>query len=285
MNTAGILLIGADGTLGTALSEVFRNERLIRWTQREVDLTSSDLRRRVTAVSPSIVINAAAYTDVDGAETNESLADAINATAVGEIAKACHDLGSTVVHYSTDYVFDGSSSRGYAEDAIPHPINAYGRTKLHGERLLVDAAPRYFIVRTSRLFGRHGMKSGAKQNFIDKMIALSDTKSELSVVDDETTSPTYAADLARSTLDLLEHYEPGVYHRTNDGSCTWHAFALEIFRILGRSITLKPVSGSSFPRPAKRPAQSTLVSTKVAPLRRWQPALSDYIASLTIAHV
>lgn len=277
-----ILLIGADGTLGTALSELLNDRDLIRWTQRDIDLTSPDVRQRIVSLSPSMVINAAAFTDVDGSESNEALADKINATAVGEIAKACHDLGSTMVHFSTDYVFGGESSCGYAEDDTPNPINAYGRTKLNGERRLIDIGPRYFLIRTSRLFGRRGMSGGTKQNFIDKMIELSATKKELMVVDDETTSPTYANDLARSTVQLFENNEPGIYHRTNDGACTWYSFAQEIFKRIDRPIMLTPVQGSHFPRPAQRPRNSTLISTKLEPLRSWQSSLAEYMTTLTV---
>lgn len=277
-----VLLIGADGTLGTALSELLKDRGLVRWTQADVDLTDSGLRKAVVAASPTLVINAAAYTDVDGAEKNGHLAEIINGTAVGEIAMACRDLGVTMVHFSTDYVFNGETDAGYTEDDVPDPRNTYGRTKLLGERLLQQYAPSYLLIRTSRLFGSPATQGGAKQNFIMKMIELSRTKNELKVVDDEIASPTYAADLAQSSVALIDKNVRGVFHRTNDGACTWYAFAEEIFRQLHREISLLPARGTEFPRPAQRPRNSTLRTTKAPPLRRWQAALNAYLATLTV---
>lgn len=276
------LLIGSDGTLGTSLARLWShndNGTLIRWTKRECDLTRPEtILPALQSVHPQVVINAAAYTDVDGAEQNQSLAYAINGVAVGEIARACDHVGAVLFHYSTDYVFDGTAPSAYAEDDLPNPINVYGASKLEGERRIRASGCEQCIIRTSRIFGAPG-SAGGKQSFIDKMVSLSRTNTTLSVVNDETTSPTFSDDLAAATVECIRTHRRGIVHRSNDGSCTWYVFAQELFSILGMHTTLLPVSGDAFPRPARRPRNSTLVSTTLAPLRSWQSAMREFLTS------
>lgn len=319
-----ILIVGAQGMLGQELIRVFSDADVLAQDRPEIDITDPDgARARVISARPDILVNAAAYTAVDRAEAEEHLANAVNGTAVGTLARVAADLGATFVHYSTDYVFSGcrepsgspqytlpshkvacprpasdsgqsptaiglgfglrSEIDGYAEDAEPHPVNAYGRSKLLGERALAEVAAthptwRWFCIRTSRLHGAPGSGGGAKRSFVDVMREQGATRDRIEVVDAETASPTYAPDLAAATRALIAGAPPGVYHRTNDGSCTWYEFAREIFRITGWSGTLVPIPASAYPRPAVRPVSSILRTTKLPPMRRWEDALREYLA-------
>ncbi len=275
-----VIVLGSDGTLGTSLLNV-RHEgyKLIPWTVGNCDLTDlPSIGPALAQESPDLIINASAYTDVDGAEKNEQLATLINAEAVGQIAMYCAAHRIPLVHFSTDYVFSGSTTEGYAEHDVPAPINAYGRSKLRGESLLVGSGCPYLCIRTSRLFGRSSAAQG-KKNFIEKMLELARQRSPLSVVDDERTSPTFADDLARSTYDLLRGGASGMFHRTNDGDCTWYELAQEVFSIVPLPVTLVPVPGATFPRLARRPERSTLKTTKVPPLRAWRESVKEYLST------
>ncbi|MBI4426489.1 MAG: dTDP-4-dehydrorhamnose reductase [Candidatus Kerfeldbacteria bacterium] len=272
-----VLIIGADGTLGTALRRVLVSESVIAWTSADLDLSDlNSIAPKINSIRPEIVINAAAFTDVDQAEQDERRATIINGLAVGELAAACASFGSRFVQFSTDYVFDGRRSSGYDEQATPTPISAYGRSKYRGEQLLQQRGRDWLLIRTSRLFGQAN-GSSSKLDFVRRMLELAKTKPVVSVVNDETASPTYANDLAQATVALIQSGATGVFHRTNDGSCTWFGLAKEIFALVNVSVRLNPVSGSAFPRPAARPRYSVLRSTKLPPLRPWPAALHDYL--------
>lgn len=278
-----VLITGSDGTLGTALQRVFAAEQVTAWTLSDLDLSELDsIAGKVTSIQPELVINAAAFTDVDRAEQDERSATAINGDAVGTLAAVCASLGTRLVQFSTDYVFDGRQASGYDEQAVPAPVSAYGRSKYRGEQLLRQRGRDWLLIRTSRLFGR---ASGAdsKLDFVRRMLALAKTQDIITVVDDETSSPTYVEDLAGAVATLVVAKANGVFHRTNDGSCTWYAFAKEVFAQAGLSVTLKPVSASAFPRPAARPQFSVLRSSKLPPLRPWAVALGDYLRTLGVA--
>ncbi len=190
------------------------------------------------------------------------------------------------MHYSTDYVFDGTKKDGYTEEDLPSPISVYGESKYAGERIVQEAsskkpAARTYVIRTSRLFGRKG---SAKESFVDKMIGLADERERLSVIDAEVSNPTSADDLVAFTRHLLSDNAPsGIYHGVNEGSCTWYAFAVEILQqahrlgILSRIPIITPVTPSTYPRPAARPAFSSLRNTKRPPMRSWQDALAAYL--------
>ncbi len=277
-----VLLVGSDGTLGTSLRHVSHaGFDIVPWTMKNCDLTDlASIGPKLSVESPAIIINASAFTDVDGAELNEQTATLINGDAVGQMASYCMAHGILLVHFSTDYVFSGDHAQAYAEQDVPDPINAYGRSKLKGEQLIKESGCQFICIRTSRLFGRASSTQG-KKNFIEKMLELAHRTSTISVVDDERTSPTYADDLAVTTFDLIRSDARGIFHRTNDGECTWYEFAREIFSISKLPVTLVPVAGASFPRPAKRPAHSTLVSTKLSPLRNWKEPLREYLFTNT----
>jgi len=279
-----VLIIGSHGMLGQELPRAFAGADVVGWGRGDCDITDADaVRARVAALAPDVCINATAYNAVDRAEEDAATAMAVNGVAVGALAEAAATIGATFVHYSTEYVFDGSKRDGYAEDDAPNPINAYGRSKAAGEHALCEVARahpawRWYLIRTSRLFGLPGASANAKRGFVDTMLALSAEKDRLEVVDGEESSPTYAPDLARATRALIERGAPsGVYHRTNDGYCTWFGFAAAIFRITGWRGTLVPVAASAYPRPAKRPASVVLRTTKLPPMRRWEDALAEYL--------
>jgi dTDP-4-dehydrorhamnose reductase len=256
-----ILILGASGMLGRDLQNVFPTAEL---RGHEIEITDGE---RVTSLihqlRPELVINAAAYTDVDGCEDNKDLARAVNGDSLAPLAQACNDCSSCLVHFSTDYVFDGTKTT-YTEDEKPHPINVYGESKLLGEINIRKNMTNYRIIRTSWLFGKHG------RNFVDTMIRLSTEMSQVKVVNDQFGKPTYTVDLAGKTREIAG-LDPGIYHVTNEGMCSWFEFAKAIIP------NVVPCSTTEFPRNAKRPAYSGLVNTKTKPLRHWREALNDYM--------
>ncbi len=259
-------------------------------TDLELDITCPDLvEAQMKALRPTHVINCAAYTNVDGAETNEERARALNGEAPEHLGRAAAKRGSLVVHISTDYVFDGRARRPYREDDPPAPANAYGRTKLLGEEGLLAAHERSYVVRTSWLFGAQG------PNFVATMLGLLSERETLSVVDDQRGRPTHALDLARACLALVglgpqarAQAAPGIYHYANQGDVTWHGFTEGIREAaLERGLpvvtqTIEKVSSEAFPRPAPRPSWSVLDTHKIEALLEgspptWQAALREYL--------
>lgn len=256
------VLFGAGGMLGYALREVF--PEAVFPGHNDVDITDQNaVMKIIRRHRPATVINAAAYTDVDGCEDNRDHAFAVNGKAPGFIAAACSETGATLVHYSTDYIFDGTN-REYREDDRPNPINVYGQSKLEGEIAIQENTDDYRIIRTSWLYGCHG------KNFVDTILTLSKQMPVVRVVDDQRGKPTYTVDLAQKTPELLSS-SPGIYHITNDGVCSWYEFACAFIP------NAVPCSTAGFPRKAKRPAYSVLTNTKTAPLRHWRDAVMEFI--------
>jgi len=274
-----IVIIGALGMLGQELARVFRDEKLLLWDRDEIDIADEkDVQQKVGEVRPDLLINAAAYNDVDGAEKNKALADKINGLAVIYLARAVRVAKGILVHYSTDYVFKGDKEEGYKESDQPDPQSAYARSKYLGEKELQKNTDKFYLIRLSRLYGKPAKSEVAKKSFIDIMLDLSKTKKELNVVNEELSSPTYAPDLAIRTKEIVEQKKSfGIYHATNSGVCTWYGFAKEIFTIKNIDVKLKPVPASFFPRPAPRPRYSILLNTKLPPMRSWQEALKKYL--------
>jgi len=268
-----ILILGCRGMLGHDLMKVFEKEDTTCWDIEELDITKKkDVSKAIKKLKPEAVINAAAYTAVDDCETSEDKAMAINAQAVEYLATVCAENGAILVHFSTDYVFDGQNKDGYLEDAEVKPINVYGKSKLAGEQAVKEALTRYYIIRTSWLYGNNG------KNFVDMMLNMAKEKRVARVVDDQTGSPTYTLDLAETVAKIIkEEKEFGIYHVTNSGSTTWYDFAKEIFKTMKQDVPLTAVNTEEFPRAAKRPAYSILLNTKLEPLRHWKEALHDYL--------
>ena len=255
------LILGANGMLGQDLQKVFP-EAVLRG--RELNITDEHLiSAEIADIKPDLVINAAAYTDVDGCEDHRNIAFKVNGDALEYIARACSKAGAILVHFSTDYVFDGTKKE-YVESDIPNPINAYGESKLIGENNIIKNLENYRIIRTSWLYGVHGI------NFVETMFRLSKEMDAVKVVDDQFGKPTYTADLARKTADIVG-LAPGIYHVTNEGVCSWYEFAKAIIN------NVAPCSSEEFVRKAKRPKYSVLVNTKTTPMRHWNDALREYL--------
>ena len=270
--------------LGRELASIFAKEKPVLWDKEDIDITHrADVEEKIAGVKPSFIINAAAYTNVDACETERELAFAVNGYAVEYLAHAALRTGATFVHYSTDYVFDGTNSAGYAEDAIAkNPVNSYGASKLLGEQKLHEAVRRglkVYLIRTSWLFGKHG------KNFVSTMLALAKNKKEVSVVNDQHGKPTYATDLAVATQELVVgSYAPGVYHLVNEPATTWYELACAIFdeykklHLGFHKPTVRPCASVEYPTAAPRPAYSALRNTKLPLLRSWREALREYMA-------
>lgn len=273
-----VLILGAKGMLGSMLRQVLGDWDITAWDREELDITSeADVRRRVIQLQPEIIINAAAWTDVDGAEdpNNRKKVFAVNEKAVRFLAQAAKEIGTTLVHYSTDYVFPGDKKTGYSEDDPPGPaVNVYGQSKLAGERALKEVGEKFYLVRSAWLYGPGG------KNFVEKMLELGRTKTSLEVVSDQYGSPTFTNDLAQATKELLEKSYPfGVYHAVNFGETTWHDFARKIFELEKVRVEVNAVLSDQFPRAAKRPKYGILRNARGPQLRHWQAALTDYLTS------
>ena len=270
-----ILVVGANGMLGRDITALL-GDRGRGVDIDGIDITSLESVERVlTAVRPSVVVNCAAYTDVDGCESNQETAMQVNGEGVAHLAMATRTIGARLVHVSTDYVFDGSKGAPYQEDDAPHPLNVYGESKLAGEMNAVFN-PDHLIVRTQWLYGLHG------KNFVETMLRLGAEKDELSVVDDQVGSPTWTVDLGRAILALVEKGRQGVYHVVNDGYCSWNAFARAIFLEAGMSVTVNAMTTEQLNRPARRPLYSPLDCAKLAQdcgyrPQPWLEALRAYL--------
>ncbi|MFA5128374.1 MAG: dTDP-4-dehydrorhamnose reductase [Patescibacteria group bacterium] len=275
-----VLIIGAKGMLGQELAREFSGNgyEVLTWDKEEIDITKKDLvLEKIKSARPEIIINAAAYNAVDKIEEGEKdLAEAVNGYAVGNLSLTAEVVGAILVHYSTDYVFDGKEIDGYKEDDEPRPQSVYAASKLLGEGQLKNE--KYYLIRTSRLFGKPATSEGAKKSFVDVMLKCAEEKDCLELVDEEVSSPTYVLDLAKRTREIIEWEKPfGIYHVTNSGCCTWYGWAKKTFELSGKSIKLAPVGAERFPRPAKRPKYSVLLNTKLPPMRKWEEALLDYL--------
>lgn len=273
-----LLITGAKGQLGQDLTKVFSNSgyEVIAYDIEELDITDLDaVRDAVNELKPETIINSAAYTNVDGCESDFDVAFKVNATASGNLAKAAVENGADVLYVSTDYVFDGTGKRSYLESDEVNPASAYGRSKLAGEQALTSITDKYFIARTAWLYGHGG------SNFVKTIQKVAKEKGELKVVDDQRGSPTYTLDLANKIKEIIENSQYGTYHVTNSGSCTWYEFAKEILRLSNINAKLEPCKTDEFPRPAKRPAYSVLANDKlsivgISPMRSWQEAINSY---------
>jgi dTDP-4-dehydrorhamnose reductase len=270
-----ILVIGANGMLGHDLMKVLEGE--VRGLDLpDIDITSLESVRRVLlTLKPKIIINSAAYTDVDGCEANVEQAMAVNGEGVGLLALTAREIGAKLVQISTDYVFDGSKGTPYLEDDPVGPLSIYGESKLAGE-LNAAMAPEHLIVRTQWLYGVHG------KNFVETMLRLAGEKSELSVVDDQIGSPTWSYDLALSIKTLLDKGSSGVYHVSNCGYCSWKEFAEAIFEESGLKVKVNRMTTKELNRPANRPLYSTLDCSKLehdsgCRLQGWREALRKYL--------
>ena len=272
-----ILITGSNGMLGHDLCEVLDSHELILTTSKTLDITDqSHVMDFICDIKPDIVINSAAYTDVDGCEENKDLAYSVNGDGVKNLALACREIDACLVHISTDYVFDGSATEPIAEDGQIGPISVYGKSKLRGEEAIQEILDKYFIVRTAWLYGING------KNFPKTMLELAENHSEITVVYDEVGTPTYTPDLAYGISELIETDYYGIYHLTNSGKCSWCEFSRYIFEIAEKDVNVVPVTAAEFARPAPRPSYSVLenknwVEHGFKPLRDYKEAIQEYI--------
>jgi dTDP-4-dehydrorhamnose reductase len=270
-----ILVVGANGMLGRDLMALL-GDRGHGVDIAEIDITSLESVLKVVGdLNPEVVVNCAAYTDVDGCESNTETAMAVNGEGVGYLAMACRDIGALLVQVSTDYVFDGGKGTPYVEDDAPCPLSVYGESKLAGE-MNAAFAPEHLIVRTQWLYGQHG------KNFVETMLKIGAEKDELTVVDDQIGSPTWAVDLARAIVALVDNGCRGIYHAANTEFCSWNGFAKAIFEEAGLQVSVKPMTTSELNRPARRPLYSTLDCSKLIAdtgnrPQGWRQALQNYL--------
>ncbi|MFA5985974.1 MAG: NAD(P)-dependent oxidoreductase [Parcubacteria group bacterium] len=317
-----ILILGAKGMLGQELVEVYKGDKeyeVTAWDQEDIDVTDLvALRQKVTDLLPDVIFNAVAYNAVDACEEDDQeylKAEILNSDVPEELAKIAKNIQAKLVHYSTDYVFDGECpkhSEGevgvfcddacvkytcensgnrpsyytYREDDAPHPLSRYGLSKLHGEQNVARYADHYYIIRLSKLFGKPAISAVGKKSFFDMMRELGDKSGKagaeqfnmVKAVDGEVSKFTYAPDLARVSKDIIEkNLLSGIIHVANDGVASWYDGAKELFDILGFTTEIVPVPPETFPRPAKRPASSVLSVTKVPQLRHYRDALREYV--------
>lgn len=283
------LITGGSGQLGIAVSQELgaRGFLFNSWSSQDLDITQGPIVRDfVLELSPKVIVNCAAWTDVDGAETNETQALRVNGDGTKNIAVAAMNSGAKLIHISTDYVFSGESNSPWLEGDTVNPQSAYGRTKAVGEEQVLTTYPENSsIVRTAWLYSPWG------KNFAKTMTKLAlNGFSDVRVVIDQVGQPTFACDLAKQIVDLGAADSPmGIYHGTNSGKANWFEFAMEIFKLAGADVSrVVPVSSSEYPRPAKRPSYSVLghdawTDTTVAPMRDWRIALAEAMPAIISA--
>ncbi|WP_461201880.1 dTDP-4-dehydrorhamnose reductase [Anoxybacillus sp. TBDG-1] len=279
MKNRRVVVTGARGQLGTEVVERFRQMEwdMYGYGKDELDITDAQqVMSMLEYIRPHVVVHAAAYTKVDEAEKEKEQAFLINAYGTRNVAVAAEKVGAKLVYVSTDYVFDGKEKEPYDEFASPHPINVYGKSKLAGEHMVRDFHSKFFIVRTSWVFGAHG------SNFVKTMLRLAKEKEEIFVVDDQYGCPTYAVDLARSIYELVQTEKYGLYHISNTGQCSWYEFAQAIFTEASVDVRVQRCRTEDYPRLAARPSYSVfdhmaLRLNGFKPLRHWREALQQFL--------
>ncbi len=317
-----ILILGSQGMLGQELVRVFSADAqyaVTSWDREDIDVTDfGELKARVTALWPDVIVNAVAYNAVDLCEENDqehAKAQMLNVTLPENLAIFAKTLQATLIHYSSDYVFDGErpmkrenyagkrccengcggcmyegpdetiAHYEYVEEDLPRPLSRYGKTKYDGERVVEKKAGNdYYIIRLSKLFGKPAMSAAGKKSFFDVMLtkgnAAAKTGEEVKVIDGELSKFTYAPDLAEESKAMLDARVPsGIYHVVNDGAVTWYDGVKALYDIAGISVDVTPVSADTWPRPAKRPRVSVLAVTKRKPMRHYEDALREYVES------
>ena len=276
-----ILLFGHQGMLGFDLmAQLHVDHHVIGKDIREVDITSYEAcRQAILDVKPDLVVNAAAFTDVDACESRREDCFAVNARGVGHLALICRDRGIKLVHFSTDYVFSGCGNAPYREEDPCEPLNVYGLSKLESEKRLQGSGCDFLLIRTAWLYGKNG------KNFVKAILAKASTDRVLKVVDDQRGCPTFSADLSESVQFLIEGGHRGIFHVTNSGQCSWYEFACEILTTAGiRNVEVRPISSERLARPAHRSPYSVLDCEKYtqatghAP-RHWKDALAAYLSA------
>lgn len=272
-----ILVVGSNGQLGKEIAQQFEGKHeLILKDVPAIDITDyTSVEALISTTKPAVVINAAAYTNVEKAEEDQDTAYRVNALGAQNLALVCRKFQTKFVHISTDYVFDGATDVAYDEFEATNPLCVYGKSKLWGEKLVEQVGGAYYILRTAWLYGEGN-------NFVRTMLKLSEQRDQLKVVADQYGTPTYTKDLVWVLERLIETEFYGLYHASNQGSCTWWDFAQKIFELTGKSMKVEPVSTAEYPQKAKRP-QHAVMDNRMLKLRgldvmrTWEAALQDYI--------
>lgn len=280
-----ILLIGAKGQVGTELQRTLTGD-IIAIDRQTLDLTQPDaIRQVIQDKQPDLIVNAAAYTAVDKAESEPELANLVNGVAPTIMAETAKKIGARLIHISTDYVFDGTKNTPYLEEDLTNPVSAYGRSKLAGEEGIEKTNAESLILRTAWVYGSYG------NNFVKTMLRLGKDREEIRVVADQVGSPTWARDIAEAIAFFANSPQTGIYHFTNSGVCSWYDFALAIFeeaQALGFPLNIRqviPITTAEYPTPAQRPAYSVLSCRKTADClgtypRHWRQSLRKMLAEL-----
>ncbi|WYP26046.1 dTDP-4-dehydrorhamnose reductase [Alkalihalobacillus sp. FSL W8-0930] len=280
-----VLITGAGGQLGNDLVKQFASQgyEVFGLSREELDITNQEKVKEVFSnIKPEIVIHSAAYTAVDNAENDQETAYLINSIGSRNIAIEADCYGSKLVYVSTDYVFNGEATEPINEFEAVSPLGIYGKSKLAGEQYVKDLSNKFFVVRTSWVFGLNG------NNFVKTMLKLSEQKDELGVVSDQIGSPTYTVDLAHVINELVKTEKYGTYHVANNGSCSWYEFAKEIFKLSNKSVKVNPLTSEEFPRPAKRPAysvfdQMNLRLNNIKEMPHWKDSLKRFLQEYSTA--
>ena len=280
-----VMVLGANGQLGSDVTAAFVAEgyEVSAFTHQDIELTSLEsVRLAFERVSPQIVINAAAFSNVDKCETDPLLAFRVNALGARNVAQACSVQAAKILHISTDYVFDGVKDTPYTELDVPCPLNVYGNTKLSGEFFVRSANPRHFVVRVCGIYGQNPCRSKNGLNFVELMLKLSRERDEIRVVDDEFVTPTPTVEIARQLIVLSQTSHYGLFHATAEGSCSWYEFARAIFDITGTRVRLERARPGEFAAKVLRPRYSVLENAALKRLglnvfRHWKEGLQEYL--------
>ena len=281
-----VAIIGGNGQLGQDVSSAFSDEghAVTSLTHQDVEVSSlASVRESLDALRPELVVNTSAFHHVEKCEADPAHAFAINGIGARNLAQITQEMGATLMHISTDYVFDGRKNAPYTEDDSPAPLNAYGNTKLSGELFVRSINPRHFIVRTSAIYGENPCRAKGGLNFVELMLKLSTERKELRVVDDEFVTPTPTVQIAQQLVMLSRSSDYGLYHATAEGSCSWFQFAAAIFAITNTKIRLEPARPGEFPIKVARPKYSVLEnralkSRSLNVFTHWKVGLENYLA-------
>ncbi len=280
-----IVVIGGNGQLGSDVVHAFRSngDEVHSLTHSDIEISSVDsVSRRLRELCPQVVVNTAAMHQVENCEREPEKAFAINGVGSRNLSLIAHDIGAILMHVSTDYVFDGTKGSPYEEEDAPRPLNVYGNTKLAGEFFVRCAASKYFVLRTSALYGKNPCRAKQGLNFIELMLKLAKERGEVRVVDSEFVTPTPTAELARQMVQLSRCDSYGLYHATAEGSCSWYEFAREIFSLTNTKVGLKAAEPGEFPTKVARPKYSVLEnralkSHALNAFKPWQDGLREYL--------
>lgn len=280
-----VAVVGANGQLGRDVVESFANngDQVHGVTHAEIELSELDsVGRCLRAILPDLVVNTAAMHHVENCEQQPARAYAVNAAGARNLAMVTGDLGATLIHISTDYVFDGEKGVPYVEDDLPLPLNVYGNSKLAGEYFVRTLNPRHFVLRTSALYGKNPCRAKGGLNFVDLMLKLARERGRVRVVDSEFVTPTATAELASQLIALSRTDAYGLYHATAEGSCSWYEFAREIFSLAGIHVQLEVASPLEFPAKVPRPRYSVLENAELkrrglSVFQPWQAGLRTYL--------